>query len=86
MGYEEIGVCLICSKEFVKTRLDRKYCSRSCAFIAANRAARARNRGEITENGTDCPYNKSVVCTNRKCDSCGWNPVVAKRRSASHGK
>ena len=29
-----------------------------------------------------CSYNKSVDCPNcnRKCNNCGWNPVVSKKR------
>lgn len=86
MEHEKISVCLICGKEFVMTRPDRKFCSRDCAYVSASRAARARKRGEILENGTDCPYNKALVCSERKCDSCGWNPDVAKRRSECYGK
>lgn len=82
MGYKEIGVCLICGTEFVKTRTDRKYCSHRCAHIASNRFQRDRKR----EVHTDCPHNKELICTNRNCGTCGWNPVVAKRRSESHGK
>jgi hypothetical protein len=28
----------------------------------------------------ECPYNKSVECSFRKCDRCGWNPEVAEQR------
>ena len=28
-----------------------------------------------------CPFNYAVDCDSTKCDSCGWNPKVAKRRS-----
>lgn len=86
MEFEKNGVCLICGKEFVRTRRDKKFCSRRCAKIAADRALRARKKGKVFENGTDCPYNKALVCSERKCDSCGWNPTVAKKRSASYGK
>lgn len=29
-----------------------------------------------------CPNNNSVYCypSERKCESCGWNPEVSKRR------
>ena len=27
-----------------------------------------------------CPFNYEVDCEAMKCDSCGWNPVVAKAR------
>jgi len=22
----------------------------------------------------DCPFNHSLICDNRKCSKCGWNP------------
>ena len=27
-----------------------------------------------------CPHNYEVDCEATKCESCGWNPVVAKAR------
>lgn len=27
-----------------------------------------------------CPHNDRVDCATLNCDSCGWNPVVAKKR------
>ena len=27
-----------------------------------------------------CPHNYEVDCEAMKCESCGWNPVVAKVR------
>lgn len=27
-----------------------------------------------------CPYNYEIDCENMKCDRCGWNPEVAKKR------
>lgn len=80
MRKETILVCEVCGTEFLKTRFNKEYCSRRCASVAANRAARARARELIAENGTECPYNVAVRCDERKCNSCGWNPVVARRR------
>lgn len=82
MEDKKICACMICGTEFVKTRHDGKYCSRRCTQISAKRAKRARDM----EKGTDCPHNKELICTNRNCESCGWNPVVAQRRSECHGK
>ena len=79
----ETSVCAICGMEFEKRRPDMKYCSRRCAKIYANRAIRARKRGEILECGTDCPHNSALICKDPKCDTCGWNPTVAKRRLAT---
>lgn len=77
---ENIGVCTICGTAFKKKRSDMKYCSRRCAKISANRAIRARERGVILECGTDCTYNGALICKEHKCDTCGWNPEVARRR------
>ena len=30
---------------------------------------------------TPCPYNDGVACEKANCESCGWNPKVAKARS-----
>ena len=27
-----------------------------------------------------CPHNYEIDCEAMKCESCGWNPVVAKAR------
>lgn len=86
MEDKKMGVCLICGTEFVKARPGRKFCSRRCANLAANKNKRARSREDREKFGTDCPFNKELVCTEWKCESCGWNPEVARRRSESYGK
>lgn len=38
---------------------------------------------------TDCQYRKNINCPEegRRCDKCGWNPVVtAKRKEAIRKK
>lgn len=34
------------------------------------------------ESKQACPHQQSVYChpSEKHCDSCGWNPVVARRR------
>jgi hypothetical protein len=27
-----------------------------------------------------CPHNYEIDCENMKCDRCGWNPEVARKR------
>ena len=73
---KEIMVCEVCGTEFLKTRPDRKYCTRKCTKAASNRAARDRAKEKVE----DCLYNVAIQCNERKCNSCGWNPVVAQRR------
>lgn len=38
--------------------------------------------GEKTYFGYSCPHNEGVSCNPNKhhCESCGWNPEVAKER------
>lgn len=28
----------------------------------------------------ECPFNSGVLCDERKCRACGWNPMVDKKR------
>lgn len=28
----------------------------------------------------ECPHQKGVTCGWQECDTCGWNPPVARRR------
>lgn len=27
-----------------------------------------------------CPHNTEVICDKQKCESCGWNPEVERKR------
>lgn len=29
-----------------------------------------------------CPFNIGVVCDEKKCERCGWNPIVDGNRKA----
>lgn len=35
-----------------------------------------------------CPHNDEIDCDNEQCNTCGWNPKVARRRlrEMTHGK
>lgn len=36
---------------------------------------------EFVENESgQCLFNKGVVCTEKECYACGWNPKVAEAR------
>lgn len=39
-----------------------------------------------TVKPTPCPYNPGVRCTDRACILCGWNPAVARQRSAAYAQ
>lgn len=32
----------------------------------------------------ECPYNKAVICDEKKCTKCGWNPRVEQIRRAKN--
>ena len=32
------------------------------------------------KNGVCC-FNNNILCNEDKCKTCGWNPVIAKRRA-----
>ena len=68
--------CPICGTKFIKTRSDKKCCSRKCS-CAYNKKFRKENPVKIE---TGCQHNEALVCTMKKCGVCGWNPAVAKRR------
>ena len=53
----------------------KKYCSNECAKIV-HRMRQGGGRG----TGMRCKNNKGVVCEIQRCENCGWNPVVEKRR------
>lgn len=88
-------MCPICSEQFMQKRPNMTFCSKRCANIAANRAARLRERSaekkkrarvRVSEIQFDCPHNKAITCGMMKCSTCGWNPKVAKQRlEALHG-
>jgi hypothetical protein len=81
-------ICQGCGKPYKADRTTRVFCSHSCA--AMNRSKKCGSshcdsslewkRKESNELMWECPYNKSVDCSFRKCDRCGWNPEVAKAR------
>jgi hypothetical protein len=81
-------ICQGCGKVFKADRLSRVFCSHSCSAMNRSRkcgsahcdSSQEWKRVETNETMWVCPYNKSVECSFRKCDKCGWNPEVAERR------
>lgn len=65
--YREFTCCVCGGKGIDRgTRQNAKYCSPKC-----NKKSRAMRL---------CKHNEGVVCNNKKCDDCGWNPEVQKIR------
>ena len=31
--------------------------------------------------GRSCPHNDALICDCKNCYYCGWNPIVAQKRS-----
>ena len=71
--------CLGCGTEFTSDRF-RKYCSNRC-----NKAhnARTHRAGIIVPLPNECVLTEGVVCTDRKCETCGWNPKISRKRLAT---
>lgn len=68
--------CVVCGKLAIDkgSSVEAKYCSDEC-----------RNKGRYLRSIKPrvvvvCKYNEGVDCLNEKCDKCGWNPEVEKRR------
>lgn len=62
--------CPHCGNEFNTDRNEQIYCSRSCA-----QRIRGRQNKEV-----GCPHNPTLICYERTCKKCGWNPEVAQAR------
>ena len=60
-----------CTAEDTSSRGDQIFCSPACGLAFR----RARKPAPIP-----CPHNEAVRCPQRSCESCGWNPAVAKKR------
>ena len=70
--------CIVCGKKGIdrSNSHDKKFCSKKCS----------RRNWYLTHlddqpEKQDCKYNEGVSCFDGKCEKCGWNPEVAKRRS-----
>lgn len=62
--------CQYCGKKYFGILRKRKYCSRRCRYAVEEKVSYG------------CPFNDAVVCKKKQCDSCGWNPAIAKKRIA----
>ena len=52
------------------------YCGKSCREAAYRRR---HSKVKLAEECL-CFYNREVLCSDKECENCGWNPVVEKRR------
>ena len=65
--------CATCGKRGmdISPQQNRRFCSKQCC---ANYFNNKRYGGEV------CDFNEGVLCKQRNCRKCGWNPKVAKKR------
>ena len=76
-------VCEVCGKTRKAHSSNRvgRYCSRECYFTAVKRVEAPKKEVKPRAPVGECVFQpESVVCGDRKCENCGWNPVVAKAR------
>ena len=68
--------CVVCGEKGIDRSpgQNRKFCSKECQM-------RYWNRKRDGYSDECCKYNDGVACTDGKCNNCGWNPAVAKKRS-----
>ena len=69
MRRAERVVCEKCGRQFITRYRGARFCSHQCA--------NSRKRGAGIGS---CPHNEAIICNERKCGSCGWNPAVAQKR------
>lgn len=69
--------CIVCGKKGIDRShsYNKKFCSQPCRERNWYLAHRVVNSDEQC-----CKYNDGVACSDAKCDKCGWNPEVAKKR------
>lgn len=68
--------CPVCGNvKKVRYKKDvRTFCSIRCS-------AQHRSNLKVLEDLGECIFQpESIVCSERNCGNCGWNPVVAKAR------
>lgn len=66
--------CENCGKQFETNYEHTRFCGYPCAYQARLR------RIKEARDGSKCPYNEALICLDKKCEACGWNPEVAQRR------
>ena len=76
-------VCEVCGKvRHVRCRKDiGRFCSQAChGKSRANKKKGPRYQGGV------CVFQpEAVMCEERNCGNCGWNPAVAKARLEVYG-
>jgi hypothetical protein len=90
-------VCEVCgkTKSVHAVRDIGRFCSTKCYGISKRLdympnmdIAEFDDKTYIKPKGkSGCVFSpESIICSVRKCDNCGWNPVVAKARLEAYGE
>ena len=73
---DKARICPYCGMAFMPRSAKHQFCCRECY------RRYALEQGEVLiPEALRCPHNDTIVCHTRRCGECGWNPVVAKRRT-----
>lgn len=67
-------ICVVCGAKGIDNShtQKRKYCSKQCSDYYHHKKR---------YSDSPCKYNEGVVCVDHKCNRCGWNPDVARKRA-----
>lgn len=69
-----VKACEYCGKQF-----ETNYsCTRFCGYPCLQQAK--KHRIKEARGASQCPHNNYLICLDKKCDTCGWNPEVAQQR------
>lgn len=71
----EVKRCPVCHREIPEDSR-ATYCSKTCSDTAYSR----RHSKIVLAEECLCFYNSEVLCSQKECENCGWNPVVEKHR------
>lgn len=78
--------CEWCGKVMLLTpaKKNQRFCSHSCSAQSArqNHVDTEFDWKKFRDGLYECKYypGGEIGCTNRQCDTCGWNPEVRERR------
>lgn len=72
----EVKRCPACGKK-IPDGSKATYCSKKCVMAVFYQR---HNPRKVLADECLCYYNSEVLCSNRECENCGWNPIVEQQR------
>lgn len=69
--------CIVCGAKGIDRSGTgkRKFCSRKCSDLYWRQETKS-----VAQEGYGCLFNEGVSCEVQDCKSCGWHPIVERRR------